>query len=221
MSSPSCPLCLRRSLIDFHRDRKRDYLRCTECQLVFVPSAHHLPLSEEKAIYDLHENQPDDPGYRRFLSRLALPLSDRLAPNSTGLDFGCGPGPLLASMLREQGHRIAIYDPFYADHPQLLRETYDFITCTEVVEHFRHPHQEFRRLFKMLNPNGLLGIMTKLVIDKDAFSRWHYKNDPTHISFFSHTTLQWLANQYHCQLEFVAKDAVTFRQQTDDESFSI
>lgn len=214
MSKPFCPLCLSRLLSDFFRDKRRNYLRCADCQLVFVPSAQHLSASEEKAIYDLHENQLDDPGYRRFLSRLALPLSDRLAPQSTGLDYGCGPGPLLASMLREQGHNVAIYDPFYANHPQLLQASYDFITCTEVIEHFRQPHPEFQRLFKLLNPSGLLAIMTKLVIDADAFSRWHYKNDLTHVSFFSEATLQWLANQYRCQLEFVAKDAIIFRKLT-------
>ena len=55
--------------------------------------------------------------------------------------------------------------------------------------------------------------MTKLVIDAEAFSRWHYKNDLTHVSFFSKTTMQWLAETYHCELEFVGKDVMIFRDQ--------
>lgn len=214
MPNTLCPLCSSPSIQAFHRDKKRDYLYCMICHLVFVPPAQHLDPKEEKAIYDLHENQLDDPGYRQFLSRLTIPLQERLSPDASGLDFGCGPGPLLAKMLQEQGYQTAIYDPFYANHEQrLLQGRYDFITCTEVVEHFRQPQQEFQRLFDMLKANGLLGIMTKLVIDADAFSRWHYKNDLTHISFFSQATLKWLANQYHCQLEIIGKDVIIFRKQ--------
>ena len=120
-----------------------------------------------------------------FLSRLALPLLDRLPPLSSGLDYGCGPGPLLAEILKQAGHGVELFDPFYADHPQHLQNRYDFITCTEVAEHFRRPGIEFERLFGLLKPSGRLGLMTKLVIDADAFAHWHYKNDQTHISFLS------------------------------------
>ncbi|MGB2360319.1 MAG: methyltransferase, partial [Porticoccaceae bacterium] len=58
----------------------------------------------EKAIYDQHQNSPDDLQYRRFLSRLTEPLLERLGPCSRGLDFGCGPGPTLSVMMAEQGH---------------------------------------------------------------------------------------------------------------------
>ena len=167
----------------------------------------------EKAIYDLHENDADDPGYQGFLSRLSTPLLARLQMDSAGLDYGCGPGPLLASMLTRRGHRVKTYDPYYANHPQNLQQSYDFITCTEVVEHFRRPGREFQRLFAMLKPLGLLAIMTKLVIDAEAFGRWHYKNDPTHISFFSTETMQWLAQLYQCRVEFIGKDVIIFQAQ--------
>ena len=53
--------------------------------------------------------------------------------------------------------------------------------------------------------------MTKLVIDAEAFSRWHYKNDQTHISFFSRETLQWLATHYQAELNFFANDVAIFK----------
>ena len=34
------------------------------------------------------------------------PLLARLGPASHGLDYGCGPGPALATMLREEGHGV-------------------------------------------------------------------------------------------------------------------
>jgi 2-polyprenyl-3-methyl-5-hydroxy-6-metoxy-1,4-benzoquinol methylase len=198
------------SVVEFYQDNVREYFRCQHCALVFVPQRWHLSLVAEKALYDLHENRIDDLGYRQFLTRLCQPLSARLAPHAQGLDFGCGPGPLLAKMFEEQGYTMSLYDPFYADATELLQQSYDFITCTEVVEHFRQPQLMFEQLFGLLKPYGLLGIMTKRVIDVAAFSRWHYKNDPTHICFYSEATLQWLAAKYHRQMELIDKDVALF-----------
>ena len=60
----TCPLCGRTSIAPYHRDKARDYLNCRTCNLVFVPPAQHLSAADEKVCYDLHDNQPGDPGYR-------------------------------------------------------------------------------------------------------------------------------------------------------------
>jgi 2-polyprenyl-3-methyl-5-hydroxy-6-metoxy-1,4-benzoquinol methylase len=173
-----------------------------------VPPYQHLRPVEEKAIYDLHINDTDDPGYRKFLSRLMIPLQERLPSGARGIDYGCGPGPALAAMFAEQGFDMTVYDPIYARNPVELTQNYDFITCTEVTEHFANPSLEFERLFTLLNDHGWLGIMTKLVIDQEAFSQWHYKNDLTHICFFSKLTFQWLAEYYRCHLYFFGNDVI-------------
>jgi 2-polyprenyl-3-methyl-5-hydroxy-6-metoxy-1,4-benzoquinol methylase len=102
-------------------------------------SAQHLTPSDEKACYDRHDNRPDDSRYRHFLNRLFSPLSRRLAANSKGLDFGCGPGPTLSVMFEEAGHQVALYDPFYAPDRSALSGPYDFITLSEVAEHMAAP----------------------------------------------------------------------------------
>lgn len=206
-----CPLCTGNAT-DFYRDRRRPYHRCEDCRLVFVPPDCYLDAGDEKAEYDLHRNQVDDPGYRRFLSRLAAPLLDRLPPLSEGLDFGCGPGPALAAMLEEAGHRVALFDLFYRADASVWQARYDFITATEVVEHLHHPGEELQRLWRHLRPGGWLGIMTKLVRDREAFAGWHYKNDPTHVCFFSRETWQWWAARQGTVPEFVADDALLLRK---------
>ena len=206
----TCPLCLSDDTFRFFTDKKRDYYRCHNCQLVFVPTNQHLSNNAEKAIYDYHQNQIDDAGYRQFLSRLVIPMLDRLTVPANGLDYGCGPGPLLARLFTEQGHHMEIFDPYYAPNKDILLEHYDFVTCTEVIEHFRQPNLELHKLFALLKPDGILGIMTKLVIDAEAFSRWHYKNDSTHISFFCRDTLQWLATKYQCRLDILGNDVIIF-----------
>lgn len=207
-----CPLCGNRQNDFYYQDQRRRYDRCRACRLVFVPPAYYLSQAEEKTEYDRHQNQPDDPGYRQFLNRLFLPLQARLAPASQGLDFGSGPGPTLSVMLTEAGHEVTLYDPFYARQPAALTRRYDFITATEVVEHLHQPGLELDRLYRLLRPGGLLGIMTKRVIDRARFAAWHYINDPTHVCFFSRETFTWMAARWGAQLDFVARDVILIRK---------
>ena len=204
-----CPLCRASEGRPFYQDI-REYFLCPVCTLVFVLPYQFLSPKEEKSVYDLHENSADDPGYRRFLARIFDPLSQRLAPNSCGLDFGSGPGPTLSVMFEEAEHSMEIYDPFYAPEIKLFQQQYDFIVASEVVEHLHYPRQELDRLWSCLKPNGLLGIMTKRVIGQEAFSRWHYKNDPTHVCFFSTETFRWLADKWCSRLTVPNKDVVLF-----------
>jgi len=205
-----CRLCGEGRAEIFWQDQRRDYYRCRRCHLVFVPPPQYLSPREEKAEYDRHRNDPCDSGYRRFLGRLYEPLRARLAPGSRGLDFGCGPGPTLSLMFAEAGHAMALYDCFYAPDRSVLSGCYDFITATEVVEHLHRPGEELERLWALLQPGGVFGVMTKLVLDGEAFSRWHYKNDPTHVSFFSRTTFDWLAAHWRADMQIIGQDVIIF-----------
>ena len=206
----SCPLCGSSVTRFFHCDNRREYERCQNCWLVFVPPSFHLDAEQEKAQYDLHENNPYDPDYRQFLGRLFNPLSAVLKKGDRGLDFGSGPGPTLSVMLSEAGFDMSIYDVFYAPDATTLDQSYHFITATEVVEHLSQPGQVFDQLWKMLEPGGWLGLMTKLVQDEDAFAGWHYKNDPTHIAFFSKATFLWLGRRWSIEPQFIGADVVLF-----------
>ncbi|MDM8520076.1 class I SAM-dependent methyltransferase [Anaerolineales bacterium HSG6] len=212
MTIYSCPLCQNLLTQLYHEDRQRVYRQCLCCKLVFVPPAYHLSAQAEKAEYDLHQNSPHDMGYRRFLSRLFEPMQARLPAASVGLDFGSGPGPTLSEMFKEAGHTMQIYDIYYAKNHSVWEHSYDFITSSEVVEHLHRPHEELQRLWTCLKPNGFLGIMTKLVIDQTAFASWHYKNDLTHVCFFSRPTFNWIGVQWGCEPEFVADDVTIFRK---------
>jgi len=209
--SNRCPLC-RHPAQPFHRDKFRPYNQCVNCALVFVPSEYWLSAAEEKAYYDLHENSEEDAGYRRFLARCAVPLIDALPPASSGLDFGCGPAPLLARMLAEAGHRVSLYDHFYFADTGALHRQYDFVVSTEVVEHLCDPLSELERLWSLLHRGGLLALMTKLVISRERFASWHYIRDPTHIVFFSAVTFKWLAQKFDAELTFPAADVIFLRK---------
>ena len=203
-----CPLCESKEIVDYYSNKRRDFLTCGFCNLVFVPNKFHLTPDEELKRYELHQNNPEDEGYKEFLSRLAIPLQKRLKAKSNGLDFGSGPGPTLSKMLEDKGHTVEIYDYFYANDKEVLRKRFDFITATEVFEHLRNPGQEIKMLWELLNPGGILGIMTKLAIDQQAFPKWHYITDRTHICFFSEKTFMWLSNKLKARLEFIGSDVI-------------
>ena len=195
----------------YHRDKVRDYLQCGTCDLVFVPPGQHISAHEEKAYYDLHENLADDPGYRRFLSRLFTPLNARLAPNSSGLDFGSGPGPALPGMFREAGHRVAVYDPHYAPDSSVLAGAFDFITLSEVAEHLAAAGVELDNLWQCLNPGGWLAIMTKWVSNIASFDRSRYARDVTHVGFYDPATFDWIATRWGVTLALPATNVALLR----------
>lgn len=209
----ACPLCSAETHA-FCEDRARRYLECPGCGLVTADPASHLSPADERAIYDLHQNDPADARYRAFLSRLADPLRARLAPGMRGLDFGCGPGPVLSMLLREAGMAMTDYDPFYAPDPQALRHEYDFVTCTEVVEHFRDPLVGWTQLIARVRPGGWLGVMTQLAPDlPQNFLRWRYRDDRTHVSFHRLSTLRWLATRFGFSVEQVESQAFLMQRQ--------
>ena len=205
-----CLLCGNDAVTQFHEDKRRNYVRCEACQLVFVPSQYWLSKDEEKAVYDLHENNPEDQGYRRFLSRLSEPLLVKLAEERHGLDFGCGPGPVLSQLFIEKGHCMSMFDPFYFNDVSLLDKNYDFVCSTEVVEHLYFPDKELTRLFSMVKPGGWLGLMTKMVTNQQAFSRWHYIQDLTHVCFYSRPTFEYIGERFNASVEFFGNDVILF-----------
>lgn len=214
-----CPLCSNHklgshSIRHYYTDKKRHYWQCLECCLVFVAKNEQLSAQAEKAEYDLHENSLEDAGYLNFLNRLAAPLMKTLPKHSQGLDFGCGPAPALAHLLEQHGHSVALYDVYYQTEASVLKQHYDFICCTETIEHLSEPGKVVDQLWKQIKPGGILAIMTKRVIDLNTFKSWHYKNDPTHISFFSLNTFQYLASKLSASLTVIDKDIVFFKKET-------
>jgi len=180
--------------------------------LLFVPHEYFLSAEEEKSRYDQHKNSPTDKRYRHFLNSIFSPIQERLAPKSCGMDFGSGPGPTMSVMFEEVGHSVVNYDPFYAKQEELLKNKYDFITATEVVEHLHDPIKELDMLWGMLKPGGWLGIMTNLAFDSVSFKQWYYKDDPTHVCFFSPRTFEWLAAQWNTDVAYSKKNVILFRK---------
>jgi hypothetical protein len=193
----TCPLCDSPEAEAFYKDGVRKYLRCPRCELIFVPKEFHLAPDKERSRYDLHENSPDDPEYRAFLRRLIDPLLPHLEKGSSGLDFGSGPGPTLSLMMRQRGFEMEDYDPFYSEDDSVLEGRYDFIACTETVEHFCEPRKSWELMLGLVRPGGVIGVMTDLFEEGMDFSDWHYIRDDTHVAFYSRKCFDWIAGRFN------------------------
>lgn len=210
--NPTCPLCLSRAPLPLGRAHDRPCFECSQCRLAFVAPEHRPSPEVERARYETHENDLRDPGYRQFLDRVRLPLVERLPPGAEGLDYGAGPGPALSVMLDESGYPTAIYDPFFAPDAAPLQRTYDFITCTETIEHMFDPARELDQLDALLRPGGWLGIMTEVRDPDQPLDSWWYVRDPTHVCFYQSATLEWIARDRGWHLERPHRNVALYRK---------
>ena len=208
----ACPICDNGEKQAFFSDTERQYYRCSCCDLIFVPREYHLSESEERARYDSHNNDPNDLRYRNFFNQLLTPLLAILPGNSYGLDFGSGPGPTLSLMLEECGHKVDLYDKFYVQNEVVFENCYDFITATEVVEHLARPLKDLNLLAGILRKGGVLAIMTEIVLPQSDFKSWYYKNDPSHVCFFSEKTFVYLANLLGLEIATLSERVIILRK---------
>ena len=151
-------------------------------------------------------------GFPQWHSRLLDPLRPCLKPGSEGLDYGAGPGPALAVMMREEGFDVRLYDPFFHPDRSALDRSYDFIACTETAEHFADPARELRLLHRMLRPSGWLGLMTGMIDSWSGFPQWHYHRDPTHVCFYSKRTMEWIGEWYRWRVRFPCPNVALFQK---------
>lgn len=207
-----CPLCNSLDLKQFSKDKKREYLKCNNCSTIFVPKCYHLSIEDEKRRYDLHTNSADDIFYVNFLDRIVEPVINRIKKGNKGLDFGCGPGPILKELFSHHNIELWEYDLYYKNTSQLLIQNWDFIITTEVVEHLKEPMSVISELWNIIKNDGILAIMTSLYNNKINFASWYYKGDPTHIVFFTKESFIWIADKLNAKVEFIDKDIIILKK---------
>lgn len=180
----------------YYEKEDRHYHRCTQCRAVLMDTKDYPTPQQEIDRYESHDNNVEDPRYQNFVSPLVDKIKERYAPDSAGLDFGSGTGPVITKMLTDAGYTISTFDPFFDNHPELLELTYDYIVSCEVIEHFHHPHKEFTKLRAMLKPGGSLFLKTDIYTDDIDFHAWYYKSDETHVIFYHPDTLEWMKEAF-------------------------
>lgn len=199
MENLNCKICkaligklttLRNSRIFYH---------CDACGFISLDPKFLLSRDEEKARYDLHENSIDNSGYLKLLQDFVKTAVKPYSVTSV-LDYGSGPNPVLAKLLSEEHYDVDIYDPYYMPWDATKKSHYDLVVSTETFEHFQDPVKEFEFITSILKPRGYLAIMTSLACSYENFKAWRYKDDTTHIAFYSMQTFNKLAELFSMEI---------------------
>ena len=191
-----CPLCNTSNDATFYQKDKVAFFQCSSCNLIYKDPTSFPTEKKEKERYLLHNNDPNDPAYQQFVSPIVEAVLKDFSPKSNGLDFGAGTGPVISEMLSKKGYSTTLYDTFFHPYQNALKHHYNFIICCEVIEHFHHPNEEFLLLKRLLKPKGKLYCMTELFRSDIQFEEWHYKNDETHVIFYTEETLKWIQRTF-------------------------
>lgn len=203
LQTSNCPLCLHEADYFLTFETKlgnRNYYQCTNCSSIHLDRNELLAFQEEERRYAMHNNDVEDVRYQEFVSPVYNQIIHDQNKNASGLDYGCGPGPVITHVLEQKGfNNIKLFDPYFFNTPKLLNEKYQFIICCEVIEHFSNPKKEFKLIKNLLNPGGKFYGKTELLyeeLDAEGFQKWWYKNDPTHCFFYSKKTLKYIASTF-------------------------
>jgi len=180
---------------------------CPSCELIFKDESCFPTEAQERKKYGEHNNTLENEGYvAMFKQFIDFTLSHTARPVKRVLDFGSGPAPVLAELLRRRGFDVAVYDKHFAPRPPDENAEFDLITSTEVIEHIADPMQALRYLKSHLAPGGTIALMTQFHDNSEAFYlNWWYRRDPTHLCFFTPKTFGVAAKLL--QMELTAHDA--------------
>ncbi|EGC34342.1 hypothetical protein DICPUDRAFT_153446 [Dictyostelium purpureum] len=230
VNCPLCENDRKEEIIEFSRRMNKLYYTCKQCGLVYLHPHYHVDNQKEKTRYEFHQNSPQDEKYKSFLQPCVdklIPLlrehnKDQKDNEIIGLDYGCGPGPTLSLMFKEKGFTLENYDPYFLENDKVkqaekylensgnqdnnsdkIAQPFHFVTCTEAIEHFKAPILDLKKIIDgglISKNNGLLLIMTQLLLTDEQFENWHYPRDYTHICFFRPTTFNWISKKFNSNL---------------------
>lgn len=173
-------------------------------------------LNESNPLRYLVDSEPNYWGVVFALERI-------LKINKTAriLEIGSGLG-YLTYALRKDGYDIQGLDisneavnaakekfgNFYLCHDLLdfgdqNKESYDVVIMTEVIEHLNSPHDFIVAMKKLLRSKGTCILTTPNKSFYPANIDWFTDAPPVHCWWLSEKSIEYLANSYNFQLEFV------------------
>lgn len=198
-----CPLCQSESRL-FNQDKKRSYYQCQQCHFVFVSSSEFISKEEEARRYETHNNSAGDQRYIDYLTNIRNAFLEMDIPGKKGVDIGSGSSTLLADLFAQKKYDVLSYDPQFHPDTKWKESNYDFFTLCEVIEHLHHPLEVLSSLRDLLYTGGKIIIKTEFIPPKEKrdFNLWYYKNDDTHVHFYTESSATELSRQLKMSIEF-------------------
>jgi 2-polyprenyl-3-methyl-5-hydroxy-6-metoxy-1,4-benzoquinol methylase len=155
-----------------------------------------------------------------YIKQAIISRLESYSPHGSLIDFGAGTGVLLRMI-----HKLGVFDSLtgvdlYQRPVDLPREiswreadlndfdfdgdTFDFVICSETIEHLENPRQTFRSLASLLKPGGILiltmpnqeSIRSLLgLLLRGHFTHFHDSCYPAHITALLHLDLVRLCSE--------------------------
>ena len=156
------------------------YFRCDGCGFLFTRFFDHWTSEEFQAHIYNEAYALVDPEYatqrpNNWAATIATQFQEFL-PRMSVLDWGGGTGRL-AEVLRERGaHTAETWDPFNSAHRAPREESFNLVTCIEVLEHLPDPKGGMRSLVSHLPGVGAV-LLSTLIQPADILAlgpRWWY-----------------------------------------------
>lgn len=211
--SAICPLF---DVVDFHKScnegrlpvsgRPVYYYRCPNCGFLFTRSFDRWKPEEFSQFVYNQEYAAVDPEYsgaraKRNSANFLSMFGNRLQSLRL-LDFGGGSG-VFAACLRESGCSAESFDPFDGSSaPPTDGQRFDIVTAFEVFEHVVDPTRCLQDIDRLLKPDGLLAISTRVNDGKEGLQQigqrlnwWYASPRNGHISLHSKRSLTLLLQQ--------------------------
>lgn len=188
-------------------------VRCRACSLVWLsnpplPCEMHLHYT---AAYDGLISATGQNAPHRWRDRNAAILTYK--QSGVVLDLGCSSGAFLESL---KGHGWQLYGiEMSSDAAKTARmrsgaevfvgdisdapyapESFDLITCFDVLEHVYEPHHVMHKVQQWLKPGGVFYVLVPNIDSAEAHvfgSYWHGLELPRHLFHFSPASLRHLA----------------------------
>lgn len=221
-SSESCPVCGLRDAREWLRGPDRLHGRDEEYALVRCPACSLVWLSNPPEPAEMHLHYTD--AYHKMISAAGRDpqahwgfRNQAVAQHKQSgalLDLGCSSGSFLEFMrseswklygiemspevarVAEERSKAQVFVGDIIDAP-FPRESFDVVTCFDVLEHLYEPRRVMARVGEWLKQGGIFYVLVPNVDSAEARvfgSYWHGLELPRHLFHYSPASLKFLAD---------------------------
>lgn len=201
----------------------RSFYKCPSCALIFTNETADNAAAEKH--YKSQWNNADDDFWKQQVDALVGVIQKYKMPMGRLLDFGSGSGEITKEFQR-RGIEAEPLDPMINGllKDQNYSYKFDVVVGVEVIEHLPNMWEELKEIENHLSHDGIMLFTTNITEpfinssnEVDVFKAWWYKDDPTHVSFFSNKSIFRLAEIMHYTADIYGTQLFVLKRQTAKE----